>query len=182
MLDPNVGRAKIIRDAGALIVDVPAKRSTFATLFLGFWLVMWAVGWLAAFGSLVSGAAGGGSFFVLFWLFLWTLGGILALSSFFWLLLGRERITFDTSSVTISRDISIWSRTTHCAFSDVSNIRFVPHLASGKNNQMTNWYSLKTGTIKIDFGVHTLGFGIELDDAEAKRLITTLTAVFPELK
>lgn len=177
MLDPDKGRARIHRDGDALIVDIPAKRHPFAATFLGFWLCGWAMGWLAAAGSLLQG----GSLFLLFWLGAWTAGGLVALAAFLWMVAGRETIRFDTSTVHFIRDIPLWRQATRCRFDALSNMRPDPHRSIMNQGQQNFWLRKAAGAIKVDYGIHTLGFGLELDEAEARKLVATLTAVFPEL-
>ncbi len=55
MLDPTAGCARTRQDGDTLIVTIAAKRRLFVAAFLGFWLIMWALGWLSAAGSLLGG-------------------------------------------------------------------------------------------------------------------------------
>jgi len=72
---------------------IPARTQIIVTLFLCFWLALWAVGWLSAFGMMLG--AGSASVFVFGWLCAWTLGGAVAASFVMWNLMGEERIGLD---------------------------------------------------------------------------------------
>lgn len=181
MLDPRAGRARIVRDADKLIVSIKGKRHPFVAAFLGFWLLAWAFGWIAASGSLLLGGAGGASLFILVWLCGWTVGGILALAAFLWLVSGRETIEISADKVSIIRHIPIWSKKVECHFADIKRLRVQETTTGLSGNQTPNWFSRKSGNIQLDYGIHSLGFGIELDQAEAAQVVHTILAVFPEL-
>ena len=105
---------------GALRIVIPSQKNWVAIVFLGCWLVGWAVGEFVALGMLSSGIAGlfsgdrglvpdlgqgcGGAF-MLVWLGGWTVGGAFALYSLLWSLAGRELIEVTHYSIVISRKI-----------------------------------------------------------------------------
>lgn len=181
MLDPHAGRARVVQDADKLIIKIKGKRHVFISAFLGFWLIGWAFGWVMVSGILLSGTAEAGALFLMVWLCAWTIGGIVTLAQFFWLVAGYETIEISTQQVTIKRHIPFWSKKVDCRFEDLKRLRAVEATGGFQANKMANWVSRKTGNIQMDYGVHSIGFGIELDTAEAQKIVNTVTAVFPEL-
>lgn len=181
MLDPHAGRARVVQDADKLVIKIKGKRHVFVSAFIGFWLMGWAVGWVMVSATLLTGSAGAGSLFMIFWLCGWSIGGLVALAQFLWLVAGRETIEISTQQVTIKRHIPFWSKKVDCRFEDLKRLRAVEATDGMQANKMSNWVSRKTGNIQMDYGVHSIGFGIELDTAEAQKIVNTVTAVFPEL-
>ncbi|MEP2642089.1 hypothetical protein [Roseobacter sp.] len=141
-------------------------------MLLGVWL---------GDSSLLLGGAGAGGLFLLFWLCAWTVGGAFAIAGFLWMVTGYERIEISSSKILISRNIPIWARRVECNFADAAHLRVVEDATAQRINQLPNWYSRKSGTLQLDYGVHSLGFGLDLDPAEAKRLAHTILSVFPQL-
>ena len=181
MLDPKAGRARVVQDGDKLVVSIKAKRHLFSSAFIGFWLLGWAFGWVAAASSLLFGETGSASLFLFGWLGAWTAGGAMAIATFLWLVAGRETIEISTQQLTIIRHIPIWSKKLDCDFAQVKSLRVEEKTNSPLQNQVPNWFSRKTGIIQLNYGVHSLGFGIELDKAEAAQVVRTILAVFPEL-
>ncbi|WP_298857241.1 hypothetical protein [uncultured Sulfitobacter sp.] len=181
MLDPKAGRARVVRDGDKLVVSIKAKRHFFLSAFIGFWLLAWAFGWVAVASTLLFGDTGSTSLFLFGWLGAWTAGGAMAIATFLWLVAGRESIEFSTRQVSITRHIPIWSKKVDCDFSQVKGLRVEEKINGPVQNQVPNWFSRKSGNIRLDYGVHSLGFGIELDQAEAAQVVRTILAVFPEL-
>ncbi|MEH6832542.1 MAG: hypothetical protein V7661_17050 [Sulfitobacter sp.] len=181
MLDPKAGRARVVQDGDKLVVSIKAKRHPLSGAFIGFWLLGWAFGWVMAASSLLFGDTGAASLFLLGWLGAWTAGGVMAIATFLWLVAGRETINISTREVTIIRHIPIWSKKVTCDFPQVKGLRVDENTSHPFQNQVPNWFSRKSGNIQLDYGVHSLGFGIELDQAEAAQIVRTILAVFPEL-
>ena len=134
-----------------------------------------------AASTLLFGGAGAANLFILGWLGVWTAGGVMAIATFLWLVAGGETIKISTQQITIIRHIPVWSRKVDCDFSQVKMLRVEEKETGPLQNQVPNWFSRKSGNIQLDYGVHSLGFGIELDQAEATQIVRTILAVFPEL-
>jgi len=87
-------RSTITDEAGGLTIVMPSRRALPFVIFLPIWIVGWVLGECFAIGTLVSGK-GGGSFptlFLGFWLTFWTTGGLFAITSWSWIMFGRERL------------------------------------------------------------------------------------------
>lgn len=183
MLDPNGGRARLIEDGSALHIHIPAKLHLFVTCFIGFWLLGWAAGWFAAAGMILSGNAGWGNIFLLGWLGAWTAGGVVAISVFLWGVAGREHVVITPTTVILTRSIPVWTRRTECAMSSVSRLRVapLPAMPAFDRNNQGFWAPMAKGAVTFTYGLHTLAFGLELDGAEAAKLVDLIQNRFPEL-
>ncbi len=82
---PNGSKIKIESENGEPLIILPHSSGSimkvFATLFIIFWLGMWAVGWWSAAKELFTGK-NTPDLFLTFWLCGWTVGGVFA----FWFL------------------------------------------------------------------------------------------------
>lgn len=168
-----------------LRLEIRAKAQWFMTAFVAFWLIAWAFGWVMAFGALVSGGAGAGAIFMAAWLGLWTIGGLWAISFVLWNLAGREIIDISPQTLTAIRQIPGWSRETVCDLTRVSGLTVT---AAEQTSFFTQWHTMpgpfrakSAGTLNVTYGVHTIGFGQELDPAEAKRAAALILDRFPQL-
>ncbi|WP_299962346.1 hypothetical protein [uncultured Roseobacter sp.] len=109
------------------------------------------------------------------------MAGVFVITSFLWLVVGYERIVVSPSKLTVSRHTPIWKRQVECALQNVKNLRSESLDTNPFGNRLPNWYSRKTGQIQLDYGVHSIGFGIELDAAEAKQVVERILSAFPDL-
>lgn len=183
LLDPNAGRVTITEQGDMLRIVIPAKASPFVTAFIGFWMIGWAFGWVSAAASLMTGAGFAG-LFLLGWLGAWTVGGIAAASVLLWNLAGREIVLIDPHQITVTRSIPLWSRSVTCVTSDIRALRVVEDDARPQRNQrnaMGIWSPRKAGSIRFDYGVHTIGFGLEVDHGEARQAVGIISDHFPNL-
>lgn len=182
MLDPRTGRASLREDGGILTITIPSKTHVFSAMFMCFWLVGWAFGWLMAVGMLLNGA-GAASIFLIGWLGAWTIGGIGAFSVVLWNIAGEEDISISPASLTLTRRIPIWTRTTECELASVTNLRAAPPVAMPVFNQTISglWAGRAVGAVQFTYGVHDLAFGLDLDAAEAQKMVALIHNRFPQL-
>lgn len=183
MLDPNQGRVTITEQGDMLRVVVPAKANPFVTGFIGFWMIGWAFGWVSALVMLVTSPSVV-SVFIVGWLGAWTIGGIAAGSVLLWTLAGREIVLIDAHQITVTRRIPLWSRSVTCATSDIRALRTVEETPIRPRTQRGApglWSPRSAGSIRFDYGVHTIGFGLEVDPAEANQAVAIISERFPNL-
>lgn len=174
---PYKGRAIIHDNFTEMQIVIPAKKNWFVTIFLGAWLCGWLMGELFALGA-VTGVLGGnfGGFFILFWLILWTIGGFFAFRSFLWNLIGKEIITVGQGQLTIDRKGILFFKPRVYDLNEVKNIRAQDSisyggLGRGSNNFGT--FNLKH-TLRFDYGLKTIEFAGDIDEAEAKFILDKL--------
>lgn len=185
MLAPYETSTKIETPPGEMIITIPARKNILLSIFLSAWMVGWAFGWFSALGTLLGGSSGNAGIFLLAWLTLWTVGGIVAGGMVFWFLAGKEVIHISTSALTIERKIPIWTRRVQCGLTDIKELRATEKMESsafGRKRSVHGFMSsMGEGTIKFDYGLQTLGFGIEIDTAEAKHIVGAIATKFPNL-
>lgn len=179
-VDPHSGSARLYEDHDLFQIHLKSKSSVFVTVFIGFWLCGWAFGEFTVLGQLFSGQGfGGGVWFLIFWLCAWTVGGIIAISQFLWGVAGYELLTLSEGELTIERCIPIFKRRWNYDVNEVKNFRAgsaVPTGLSFSGRQSLNgmFSNRGEGTLKFDYGFLSPGFGIGLEEAEAKWLAEKL--------
>ncbi len=170
--------------ANGLTITIPSKRNWFIILFLGFWLIGWAVGELSAIGDIFSssrttvGAFGG--LFMIGWLGAWTVGGAFAIYSWLWQIAGVEEIVISHDSLKISKKIPLWTRTKEYRLQDVTSLRVSPS-PSPYPGKMDFW-GITGEQLAFDYGAKTVRFGPGIDEAEAKHIITEMQKVLDRIK
>lgn len=157
--------------AGLEIV-IPAGRSPFLVLFLGVWLVGWAMGEVNALAEAVSGRMGLPGPVLLFWLLLWTAGGLVALYIWMWRLVGKERILMGTSTLQIKHDILRFGRTKTYELRRIRRLRLVPSLAGSANRDVAARVSgLAGGAIEFEYENRAVQFGFSIDETDARKIV-----------
>ena len=112
--------------------------------------------------------------FLLFWLTGWTVGGFFAITTLLWLLSGQEIIRVDNGVIEIGRQIFDFKR------SKMYHINEVKHLSINPNSDndiwgmgyQRNFFGLRGGVLKFDYGLKTLKFAGGIDEAEGRLLIS----------
>lgn len=128
IVKPGKGRAVIKHDGEGLRITIPARTQSFATLFLGVWLIGWAVGEVMVsrdlFGSgFPDNPPAGPTFFTIAWLAAWTLGGAWVVHILLWQLTGKEIIELTSTSLRHRKQIPIFSRSREYAVANIRNLR-----------------------------------------------------------
>lgn len=182
MEQPYAGRAIVNNNVDTLEVIIPSKKNWFVICFTCIWLCAWALGEL--FGlSMLLGLFSNPPFglFMIVWLSGWTLGGSLALRGVIWGIAGKEIIAMGNGVLTIKKKNDIFSRAKTYNLNDVKSIRVLDATPEYSFwNRGTNAFGLtKGGNIRFDYGMQTIKFAIELDEAEANYLVEQMNAKYP---
>jgi hypothetical protein len=182
MEKPYHGRAIIQDNITSMQITIPAKRNWFIILFMGAWLCGWLFGEAFALkgivGLMYSHFAG---VFLLFWLVAWTIGGFFAFRAFLWNLRGKEIIVIGQGQLSIDKVGQILFKPKSYDLQEVKSIR-TQEDSYGYNSmfgQRNAFASFNTGgTIRFDYGLKTIQFGIGLDEAEAKYILNILQSKY----
>lgn len=182
-------RATVRREAGYLLVAIPARRNWALMLFLPIWLVGWAIGLVVATGMLsifsavpVTGFAETASLFLLAWLAMWLFGGLVALYTLAYTAAGREELRISEMTLRLQRRIGPLpaGRARTYDLQHASRLRTEP-------TPMPPWWARRRGTpepkpIAFDYGAKTVRFGAGLDEAEARQLVEQIAEYSPALR
>jgi hypothetical protein len=105
------------------------------------------------------------------WTLGFTFGFIYAVIALLWSYFGKETLTIDRKEVQLEKSILGIGKKIKMKSSVAMNFRFHKMEASQKNFDLWKIFSPRTGKIHFDNGLITYGFGISIDDPEAKYLI-----------
>ncbi len=115
----------------------------------------------------------------MFWLIGWTIAGFYVSVTLLWLLVGKEEIHLTADQVSLRRSIRLWTRTTICKSSNISKMRYEEPLVA--DNLNAGFFSLRsTGQIKFSYESKTFGFGLDLNEVEARRLLALILERCPQ--
>lgn len=122
----------------------------------------------------------GPSLVLLAWLVAWTIGGGFAALVWFWMVAGKERVTFGAGSVVRRYEIFGVGRRYECDRSHVKNLRaaFTPHNPWDFASGIRMW-GIGGGVISFDYGARTIRFGGALDDAEGRMIVQRILERYP---
>lgn len=182
---PGAARYDIRDDFATLRITIPARRSWFTVLFLGFWLMGWATGEVIVGGILLRGilatlggqtpdvAEGGGMLFLGVWLAFWTVGGAFALVTWLWNLAGKETVLIDGEALTIYRTVFGLGRARRYAAAYVDRLRVSEDSGDSQG--------ASSGGLAFDYGGETARFGAGLPPTEARDVWARIADRFPAL-
>ncbi|MGE5397651.1 MAG: hypothetical protein ACM3MK_09000 [Chitinophagales bacterium] len=173
LIKPENGRALIQELDGKIRVVIPTKKNWFIILFVGFWLCGWAFGELSVLGEIFkSDKPGGVDIFLIAWLGGWTVGGAWAIYAFLWNLAGHEEIIIASSNISIAKKILGLGLNKEYSLSDAKRFR----VSTERNNTWFNsggmsYWGFKDGKIRFDYGMKTIRFAGQVDEAEANHIL-----------
>lgn len=178
--DPFAGRAQIYADQDLYQIRIKSGYPLGLTLFSSFWLIGWAIGFLHALVALLSGPGNlFGWIFLAAWLGAWTVGGLMVIAQTLWGWVGYELLTISRGVLRIERIIPFYRRAWAYDLDVVQKLRSDTKnqslLRVARNSQSSIFAGKAEGSIKFDYGLHSCGFGLGLDDAEARYLVKELS-------
>ena len=168
------GRAQIKKDFQSVSIEIPAKRNWFAIIFIIFWSVGWLFGEVSVLTILLNDDSplGAKSFFIV-WLIFWTIGGLTALSTILWQLFGKEIIRIERNILHLEKSVFGIGRQKEYNIKDIKNLAINPvgdMNVWGRKNYFS-FFGNKNGKLKFDYGMKTIKFANDIDEAEARKLL-----------
>lgn len=141
------------------------------------WMGGWVMGETFAIGTIFSsGTPIFANAFLLFWLTGWTVGGAFVMYMISWQLVGREIITLERGLLKIEKSVKGIGRKKVYDVRSIKNIDINPTqdvgIWGGYYNR--NLFGMKGGKIKFDYGMTTIKFANDIDEAEARMVIAKL--------
>jgi hypothetical protein len=176
-VSPQSGRATITNFGGQVSIRIPTAKNIFAILFLILWLGGWFFGETTVISSLLNGKMRGGNFFILVWLCGWTLGGGWAILTLLWSIAGSEQITVVQGMLKIEKNIAGIGFSREYSIEEIRDIRFENNInvTAGNRRNIGVFGGGADGPIAFDYGMKTIGFGLGIDEAEARYLLGVLS-------
>jgi len=178
------GMATLIDKGYELEVVIPSDKHVFGTLYAFIWLVGWIFGEVFSFSSIITSPPEEplALAFLIVWLIGWTFVGVMIVSKIIWNLFGKEIILLSAESLKIERRALKVSRSKIYALPDVKNFRLFRY--SGRKSSFFGWsgqeFWNKNGKLAFDYGMKTVKFAFEPDEAEASYILEFLKPRIPE--
>ena len=147
-------------------------------IFLTFWLAAWPIGEISAIVSLFQ--PGGPDLFLLAWLGCWTIGGLSVLASWAWMLVGKEEILVDRSTLSITNRLVGLKLSKSYDTNQIRRLRVSPSSESTTNSRSGLQFGPgDNGLVVFDYGATTVNFGSGIDEAEATLLVERIAPRLP---
>lgn len=182
-------------------VVLPSKKNIFRIIWFCIWLTVWSyiiisliVYVLAPMLIVFSGLAENVvsqqtdysavyffvAFAVLFGLAFFALGSIVTYS-LLWQIFGQEIIEIDSQVMSVSRKIFAWKKASEYSSESVNDLRVsIPQQAFFAPMRSLQYLLGQNGIIAFDYGAKIFRFGLEIDEAEAKQIISALKPHLPQ--
>ncbi len=191
---PSTARYRLDDGVDTLNFSIPAQKHWFYLLFGMIWLTVWAFAELMVGGMILVGVVAvitgdasldEGAFpglFMLVWFTLWTLGGTSVLFTLLWQLMGVETIRIGANDLMVQRRVLGIGRSKLYDAQYLRGLRVVPSesfLMRQRRNPYYVWI-FNVGTLAFDYGAKTYRIGADLEEAEARDMLTTIQARFPQ--
>lgn len=174
---PTNGRARINQDINSLNISIPSKKNWFIIIFMTAWMGGWVMGEAFAIRTIFnSDTPIIANAFLLFWLVGWTVGGAFVIYTISWQLVGREIINVERGLLRIEKSVKGIGRKKVYDINSIQNIDINPTQDFGiwGGNYNLNLFGMKGGKIKFDYGMKTIKFANDIDEAEARMIIEKL--------
>jgi len=174
-------------------IILPRKKNIFRLLWFGIWLLFFGfvissvfyilvlmIGGVTGLLGDVSADTGNNIAFIVpivtllgLVIILLLMGGM-GIYAFLWQIAGKEIIEVNLQSLKLSRQIIRWIRSNSFSLESVSDLR-----VSQPRWEMTQLSPIRTlprhnGMIAFDYGAKTFRFGLDIDEAEAKQIISAM--------
>jgi hypothetical protein len=117
-------------------------------------------------------------FFILIFLAL----GAFAIYAYVWQLAGKEIVEINSQTMSISRQIFGWKKSSDYSSNLVRNVRVNVQPVLFAPLQMFRKLSGRTGMIIFAYEAKTIHFGLDIDESEAKQLISVITQHLPSVE
>lgn len=176
-------RHKVQQLSSGVQIVLPSKKNYFVIIWYVLGLAMWTyiTGSAVYITSLLligldndNGAWIFIEFLTFILLFLISLGAYV-IYSLLWQFTGREIIIVENSVLRISRQIFNWNKFLEYSTQDISNLRANnPQPVLFAQTKIFRNISGQNGMIAFDHGTKTVRFGFEIEEAEAKQIISVL--------
>ncbi|HEX9062206.1 MAG TPA: hypothetical protein VF941_18680 [Clostridia bacterium] len=184
LVSPNNGRAVIDDNGFETRITIPSKKRIFIVLFMCAWLGGWFMGESSVISILFRAKTGGADAFLLFWLCGWTLGGIFVIYNILWNIAGKEIITCTPDLLKIENKVFGIGISKEYLPLEVKSFRVdieeCWQSTFGTRNR-SRFGGFRGGNIVFDYGMKTIRFARDVDEAEANHLIEIIQGRYSHL-
>jgi hypothetical protein len=180
---PYNGIATLYESPTGYHITIPAKKHWPVIIFLSLWLVGWLMGFnfvTSSFGNdiddIINGRLGFNSLFTMVWLIFWGIGGVFVIKTLIWYFIGKEIIMVDHDQISVARKNDIFSRQKIYDLQEAKRFHVEEEhfefVFWGRSNDLGVFRN--RGSIRFEYGLKTIKFANDMDEAEAKHILETL--------
>ena len=169
-IEPGKPRSQILDERGVLRIVIPPIRKWRPILFLSIFIAAWAYGLI----SIVRQGHNQGGLPLPYAVAMMIVFLGVVTYTLLWQVLGREVIIVNGQWLKTRREIGNWGRTNEYILAQIRDLR-----TSQDNEQPTFATGMSGGTtIAFDYGAKTIRFGRDIDEAEAKYIVSAIKSRF----
>ena len=183
-IKPPAPRHSSYQTDEVLQITIPSKKKFLQIFIYGLWLIMWGFmtglsTFLLTFSilSAIKETNSGMWIFAMFitFMLLFLLGiGLLAIYQFLWHLTGKEIISLDSAVMCITNQIFGWKKFYEYGIMDIKDLRASTPQQDLFAHTKILQFSKQNGMIAFDYGSKTFRFGLDIDEAEAKQIVSEI--------
>lgn len=162
---------------GAEWLVVRVRKNWFVLVFLGVWLTFWTLGGGVAISAALSGR---GEIFILFWLVGWAVGWVFAASTIAWQFTGRTMLRVGTDVLEYRWSMTLLARTRNFDVRQILRPRAGPSLFGGfMQPSYPPFLPSQQGGVRFDYGVRTITIATGLQEAENSQIADWIGSRLP---
>lgn len=179
---PYSGIATLYETSNGYHIAVPAKKHLPIVIIFSLWLVGWILSIISVsslledFYDTINGSLGIEGMFIMVWLAFWIAGGLFVMKTLIWYLIGQEIIIIDHEQISIARknDLLFKQKIYDLREAKRFHVEEEPFefVFWGRRNDLGVFRN--RGTIRFDYGLKTIKFANDMDEAEAKHILEKL--------
>jgi len=175
LVRPQAGRAKIAQGPDGLLISIPVKKHAYMMIFMPMFLALWVFGTVMAANQSRAGQQRPGKGFLAVWLIFAVGWGLLLIFAWLWNMLGTEIVKVSASSLTISRSLFGLKKTREYVTADIEAIRPSQYYDQAHSfSSLLSYFGLTGGNVAFDYGMKTVRFAVQVDEAEAKHIASLI--------
>lgn len=164
-------------------ITIPVKKHLPVIIFLTLWLVSWlmAINFFGSsfgndFHNIINGKLGFDSLFTMVWLVFGGAAGLFVIKTLVWYLIGQEIIMIDHQQISIARKNDVFFSPRIYDLTEAKRFHVKEeHLEFsflGQRNDLSLFRN--RGSIRFEYGLRTIKFANDMDQAEANHILETL--------
>lgn len=164
-------------------ITIPAKKHLPVIIFLTLWLVGWvmAINFVGSsfgndFYNIINGRLGFDSLFMMVWLVFGGAAGLFVIKTLVWYLIGQEIIMIDHEQINIARKNDVFFKPRIYDLREAKRFHVEEeHFEFSFWGQQDHLSLFRNrGSIRFEYGLRTIKFANDMDQAEANYILKTL--------
>jgi hypothetical protein len=181
-IKPPPSKHTIEKLGNKTIISIPTPKQWLLLLLLGFWSAGWTLAVFDTIRELTREIPNEINWGIVFWFVGYTIGGLAILSSYLWLLFGREVIEVNGQSLTISRNVLGIRLPKEYSVEHIKDLRTSSITNNLRRLRAYQLWGYNSGSVAFDYRSRTLKFASGVDEIEAKQIVDEIKIRYPQYK